>query len=408
MSNKYALLIGNSEYQDKVLAQLSAPEGDVEAFANVLKNPDIGNFDDVTALINEPFGAIQESVARIYDSKKPADLVLLYFSGHGLLDMNGNLFLATIDTIHDLPRAQSIPASFIANEMTNSRSKKQILVLDSCHSGAFSRGVKGTPNQPVGTGKIFEGHGRVIFTASDVTQYAYEGDEIMGEGTQSVFTKALVRGLETGAADQNKDGIITADELYDYLYNEVVNENPKQTPLKWNYGHSGRFVFAHSPIKETISDEDDDFIEHEPVIHDPDFYPSTDFDEAKPHAFVVMPFGKKEGFDGTIIDFNAVYQDLIKPALVEAGFEPFRADEQTTTGDILTDMFQELLLADIVIADLSMDNANVFYELGVRHSFRSRGIVHIQSGRSSRLVKTDGDHQAAPPAARFGHRFPYP
>ena len=104
--------------------------------------------------------------------------------------------------------------------------------------------------------------------------------------------------------------------------------------------------------------------------------------EILPHAFVVMPFGIKKGFDGTTINFNAIYQDLIKPALVAAGFEPFRADEETTTGDILTDMFQELLLADLVIADLSIDNANVFYELGIRHAFKKRGIVHIQSGRA--------------------------
>jgi len=103
---------------------------------------------------------------------------------------------------------------------------------------------------------------------------------------------------------------------------------------------------------------------------------------AKPHAFVVMPFGKKQGFDGTIIDFNAIYQNLIKPALELAGFEPFRADEETTTGDILTDMFQELLLADLAICDLSIDNANVYYELGIRHAFRKRGVVHIQSGRA--------------------------
>ena len=104
--------------------------------------------------------------------------------------------------------------------------------------------------------------------------------------------------------------------------------------------------------------------------------------EILPHAFVVMPFGIKKGFDGAVINFNAIYEDLIKPALRQAGFEPFRADEETTTGDILTDMFQELLLADLVIADLSIDNANVFYELGIRHAFKKRGIVHIQSGRA--------------------------
>ncbi|HEY9729199.1 MAG TPA: SLATT domain-containing protein [Chroococcales cyanobacterium] len=101
-----------------------------------------------------------------------------------------------------------------------------------------------------------------------------------------------------------------------------------------------------------------------------------------PHAFVVMPFGRKKGPDGRWIDFNSIYQNLIKPALDEAGFEPFRADEEAVSGDILSDMFQELLLADLVLADLSIDNANVFYELGIRHALRKRGVIHIQSGRA--------------------------
>src|SRR5687767_13018423 len=104
--------------------------------------------------------------------------------------------------------------------------------------------------------------------------------------------------------------------------------------------------------------------------------------EVRPHAFVIMPFGKKKGADGSVYDFNAIYSQLIQPALEIAGFEPFRADEETASGDILTDMFQELLLADLCIADMSIDNANVFYELGIRHAFRKRGIVHIQAGRA--------------------------
>jgi tetratricopeptide (TPR) repeat protein len=104
--------------------------------------------------------------------------------------------------------------------------------------------------------------------------------------------------------------------------------------------------------------------------------------EMRPHAFVIMPFGKKKGGDGSLFDFNAIYTQLIKPTLEMSGFEPFRADEETTSGDILTDMFQELLLADLCIVDMSIDNANVFYELGIRHAFRKRGIVHIQAGRA--------------------------
>jgi tetratricopeptide (TPR) repeat protein len=95
-----------------------------------------------------------------------------------------------------------------------------------------------------------------------------------------------------------------------------------------------------------------------------------------------MPFGQKKGPDGSLYNFDEIYEKLIQPALQMAGFEAFRADEETSSGDILTDMFQELLLADLCIADMSIDNANVFYELGIRHAFRKRGIVHIQAGRA--------------------------
>jgi tetratricopeptide (TPR) repeat protein len=100
-----------------------------------------------------------------------------------------------------------------------------------------------------------------------------------------------------------------------------------------------------------------------------------------PHAFVIMPFGRRIDMDGAIYEFNRIYRLLIKPALEDAGFEAFRVDEETTSGDIQTDMFQELLLADLCIADLSIDDVNVFYKMGIRHSLRKRGIVHIRANR---------------------------
>ncbi|PPK73911.1 uncharacterized protein DUF4071 [Methylobacter tundripaludum] len=103
----------------------------------------------------------------------------------------------------------------------------------------------------------------------------------------------------------------------------------------------------------------------------------------KLHAFVAMPFGQKKGPDGTDIDFNAIYENLLKPAIEAAGLEAFRADEEQAAGDIKTDMFQELLIADLVVADLTLDNPNVWYELGVRHALRSRGTVLIQGPRST-------------------------
>lgn len=101
----------------------------------------------------------------------------------------------------------------------------------------------------------------------------------------------------------------------------------------------------------------------------------------KPHVFVAMPFGIKPGHDGTPIDFNRVYDDYLVPALSAAGLEVFRADEEQRAGDIRTDMFQELLMADLVVADLTLDNPNVWYELGVRHALRACGVILVQGPR---------------------------
>lgn len=95
-----------------------------------------------------------------------------------------------------------------------------------------------------------------------------------------------------------------------------------------------------------------------------------------------MPFGVKVGPDGAPIDFNRVYRELIKPALEAAGLEPFRADEELRPGEIRADMFQELIAADLVVVDLTTDNPNVWYELGVRHGLRARGVVLIYGSRS--------------------------
>ncbi len=101
----------------------------------------------------------------------------------------------------------------------------------------------------------------------------------------------------------------------------------------------------------------------------------------KPHAFIAMPFGTKPAPDGTLIDFDRVYAEYIKPALEGAGLVAFRADDEQRAGDILTDMFQELLMADLVVADLTLDNPNVWYELGVRHALRARGVILVQGPR---------------------------
>src|SRR5438045_8179389 len=92
-------------------------------------------------------------------------------------------------------------------------------------------------------------------------------------------------------------------------------------------------------------------------------------------AFVIMPFGEKKAPDGTAIDFDGVYRDLFAPAIAAAGLMPHRADADRRGGSIHLDMFQDLLLAEFVVADLTLDNPNVWYEIGVRHALRAGGAV---------------------------------
>ena len=97
----------------------------------------------------------------------------------------------------------------------------------------------------------------------------------------------------------------------------------------------------------------------------------------RPLCFVLMPFGKKQDFAGTVIEFDAVYEKLIAPAILGADLEPIRADEEVAGGIIHKPMFERLILCQYAVADLTTANANVFYELGVRHALRPYSTVPI-------------------------------
>jgi hypothetical protein len=245
---KYALIIGNNKYDDPKLAQLKTPAADSQALAKTLDDRTIGGFDVVLPLINQNETKTRRAISEFLMDKKPDDLVLLYFSGHGVLDDRGRLYLALKDTQVSLLKATSIPSSFVADEMDSCRSKRQILILDCCHSGAFARGVKG--EQKAITETTFEGSGfgRVVLTASDSTQYALEGDQVLKLTELSLFTHFLLDGLQTGQADLNQDGQVSLDEWYDYTYGRVVSETPRQVPHKWSYNQQGDLVIARNPF----------------------------------------------------------------------------------------------------------------------------------------------------------------
>ncbi|MEF8733326.1 MAG: TRAFs-binding domain-containing protein [Candidatus Accumulibacter meliphilus] len=99
-----------------------------------------------------------------------------------------------------------------------------------------------------------------------------------------------------------------------------------------------------------------------------------------PLCFVLMPFGKKAIPSGTTVDFDAVFHELIAPAIEAAGMEALRADQEVSGGVIHKPMYERLILCDFAVADLTGANANVFYELGLRHGVRPATTVLLYAG----------------------------
>jgi formylglycine-generating enzyme required for sulfatase activity len=249
MTSKFALVIANTEYQDASFAKLSAPGKDAEEFAQVLREPELAAFEGVQVLLNEGEGKTRRAIARFFADRKRDDLLLLYFSGHGIRNGQGQLFLAANDTEISILEATGIPADFITYAMNNSRSQRQLLILDCCNSGAFAHGSKSASavGKSMGIATAFEGSGfgRVVLTATDATQFAWEGNKVIGDTQKSVFTHFLIEGLK-GNADRDGDGRIHVDELYDYAYEQVVRRTPKQTPGKWSYKQQGDIVLREN------------------------------------------------------------------------------------------------------------------------------------------------------------------
>lgn len=101
--------------------------------------------------------------------------------------------------------------------------------------------------------------------------------------------------------------------------------------------------------------------------------------------FFIMPFGTREvAPDGGTFDFDALYRDVLREVAISSGWDPLRVDEVVAPGSITNQAIQELLRADLVVADVSSANSNVYYELGVRQSISQGGVILI-ARRGTRL-----------------------
>lgn len=244
---KVALLIGVSQYGPG-FNQLSAATKDVAAMQRVLLHPDMGNFDDVQPLIDPDPQEMGTAIETLFGNGRRDDLLALYFSGHGVKDENGNLYLAARTTRKNerggLIRSSAIAARFVQEIMSDSRARRQVVILDCCFSGAFGEGLLAKDDSSVDVRRQLGGEGRVVLTSSTSTQYSFEQ-----EGAElSVYTRYLVEGIETGAADLDEDEAISVDELHEYARVKAQRAAPAMKPEIYTVKEGYKIIIAKVAI----------------------------------------------------------------------------------------------------------------------------------------------------------------
>ncbi|MFI8099788.1 TCP-1/cpn60 chaperonin family protein [Streptomyces sp. NPDC086023] len=257
MAVRDALVIATSTYEDARLKPLTAPGRDADALAGVLADPSIGNY-AVQTVLDEPAHVVGGAIEKFFAARKADDQLLLYLSCHGIKNSKLELYFAARNTDKDLLKTSSLPATVLNDLLNGCRARRILVLLDCCYSGAFRPGAKGdttvhlreqfrAPDGPL-VPRESDGTGIVVITATDELQQAWEEDAEQatqtGRGQLSVFTRAVVEGLASGRADQDGDGEVSAEDLYNHVLDEMLEAEAPQTPLRWVLGGKGTLKIA--------------------------------------------------------------------------------------------------------------------------------------------------------------------
>ncbi|HEY7307237.1 MAG TPA: SUMF1/EgtB/PvdO family nonheme iron enzyme, partial [Bryobacteraceae bacterium] len=233
--HRYAILIGSSEFpKDPSLKVLRCPKNDAEGLAAVLTSPDFGLFTEQQVFVNEPHGGVARAVNRVFKAARWQDQILVYYSGHGILDNEGHLHLAMTDTEVDALEATAMPVEFLRKLFNNHRCKRVAIILDCCYSGAVSKDLL----KSVVNDQLQVMRGIYVLTASTASQPAREKD---GD-RYSLLTKHIINGISQGEADDDQDGFVSMDDLFNYVTARVPQEAP-QYPVKYELGVQGHQLF---------------------------------------------------------------------------------------------------------------------------------------------------------------------
>jgi hypothetical protein len=244
-ADKFAVVVGIARYSDSSggVTSLQFADRDAQDFRDFLISPDGGSFpkDNIRLLLNEDATAqnVRSALFTFLTKAQPQDEVVLYIAGHGAPDPNDprNLYLLTYDTKLDDMGGTAFPMYQLQDVFARViKAKRVVTFADTCHSygfsGASAHGKKSNNLVNQYLSHFANDSDRAVITASDISQLSYESDK--WGGGHGVFTFFLLKGLH-GEADANRDGTVTAGELFAYIHDAVDkategNQSPMALP----------------------------------------------------------------------------------------------------------------------------------------------------------------------------------
>lgn len=248
MVARRALILANERFDDPEIPSLASPLADSARLKTLLEREDVGAY-EVKLCANADTKTAQRTIHDFFDSAGPDDLSVLMLSGHGLKDRWSRLYFATADTEREHLAATALHASFIRQVLEDSRAAQKVLIIDACYGGAYIENMIPKKAGDLEISKSDFGssdaRGTAIITAATAVQLA--GEREHGGTVQSVFTRCMIEGIESGDADSSHDGKITLTELFDYVRERMRSEAPGQTPNVFNRDDGAGVVLARNP-----------------------------------------------------------------------------------------------------------------------------------------------------------------
>jgi hypothetical protein len=211
---RLALLVCNGSFPKIGNYNLIGPAKDAQLLQTVLSDAETCRF-NVCSLVDKGLLEVRREIARMRADASGNDTLLIYYSGNGFPGHDGSLYLLVADSDGDYPHATALDAEFILSQLRDSKCRRILLIVDGCHAGAFFTNNRGIPN------------GLYAITSCGADELCTDTSE------GGAFTLALCAGLRDAAADSDGDGLVSVDELHEFVKQKLRNDGRQGTPQKW-------------------------------------------------------------------------------------------------------------------------------------------------------------------------------